>query len=269
MSEDTRHEMARRKVVYQLAGAEAVTVRRDEVYRVTDAGPLTMDLYYPPDSTPGDRLPAIVVVLGFSGARKPNLLGCSFKEMEWSISWGRLIAASGIVAIVYTNADPADDVAAVFQHVRGHAASLRVDQERIGIFATSGNVPLALSVLMQEGDRLTCAALCYGFMLDLEGTAFIADAAAQWGFANAPAGRSVDDLPLHVPLFIARAGQDQFPHLNEMLDRFAGKALARNLPLTLVNHATGPHSFDLTDDSEATREVIRQILAFMRHHLQA
>jgi hypothetical protein len=41
-------------------------------------------------------------------------------------------------------------------------------------------------------------------------------------------------------------------------------ALARNLPITLVNHATGPHSFDLSDDSETSRGVIRGILAFIR-----
>jgi len=39
---------------------------------------------------------------------------------------------------------------------------------------------------------------------------------------------------------------------------------ARN---TFVNHETAPHAFDLVTDSETTREIIRQILAFMRAHL--
>jgi hypothetical protein len=47
---------------------------------------LSMDLYCPPASTLGARLPAVVVVAGSSGARTPILLGCAFKEMEWSIS---------------------------------------------------------------------------------------------------------------------------------------------------------------------------------------
>jgi len=70
-----------------------------------------------------------------------------------------------------------------------------------------------------------------------------------------------------VPLFLARAGKEQFAGVNESLDAFLASALNRNLPVTFVNHATGPHAFDLFDDSETTREVIRQILAFMRHHL--
>lgn len=268
MGGDTRHEIARKKVVYQMPGADAVTIRRDEVFRVTDAGPLTMDLYYPPVAKAGARLPAIVVVTGFSGAR-PSPLGCAFKDMEWSVSWGRLIAASGIVAIFYTNRDPEEDVEALVQYVRQNAPSLGVDEQRVGVLATSGNVPLALSVLMRHGQQLKCAVMCYGFMLDLDGSTGIAEAARQWGFVNAAAGKSVDDLPPGLPLLVVRAGQDQFPHLNEMIDRFVAEALARNLPVTLVNHATGPHSFDLLDDSDAARNIVEQILAFMRFTLSA
>jgi len=37
--------------------------------------------------------------------------------------------------------------------------------------------------------------------------------------------------------------------------------------MTFVNHRTGPHAFDLLDDSEASREIIRQILGSMQFHL--
>ena len=187
--------------------------------------------------------------------------------MEWSISWGRLIAASGIVAIIYANREPESDGLALLQYVREQAEVLGIDEHRVGLLATSGNVPLALSLLMHERDRLACAVLACGFMLDLDGSAGVAEAAAQWGFANASAGASVDDLPQDVPLLVVRAGQDQFPHVNATIDRFIGKALDRNLPVTLVNHATGPHSFDLFDDSDRSRAVIAQMLAFMQHSL--
>src|SRR2546426_6961096 len=53
------------------------------------------------------------------------------------------------------------------------------------LFRSSGNVPNALSVLMQSGqDYLKCAVLCYGFMLDLGGSTAVADAAKQVGFVN-------------------------------------------------------------------------------------
>jgi acetyl esterase/lipase len=75
--------------------------------------------------------------------------------------------------------------------------------------------------------------------------------------------------PRALPLFIARAGQDQVPHLNETIDRSLLKALTRNLPVTFVNHPAAPHAFDLFYDSATSREIIRQILAFMRFHLPA
>lgn len=55
--------------------------------------------------------------------------------------------------------------------------------------------------------------------------------------------------------------------MNDAIDRFTVHALVRNLPVTLINHATGPHSFDLFDDSETSRQVIQQILGFLRFQL--
>jgi hypothetical protein len=43
--------------------------------------------------------------------------------------------------------------------------------------------------------------------------------------------------------------------------------LARNLPMTVVNHADGPHAFDIYHDSATSREVVRQMLAFLRFNL--
>ena len=50
-------------------------------------------------------------------------------------------------------------------------------------------------------------------------------------------------------------------------DASYAQVLPANLPLTLVNHPTGPHAFDLFDDSAAARGIIRQMLAFLRAHL--
>jgi acetyl esterase/lipase len=103
-------------------------------------------------------------------------------------------------------------------------------------------------------------------MLDAEESTGVADAAKQWGFANPVAGKSVEDLP-KVPMLIVRAGKDQFPHLNESIDRFLVNALINNLPVTLTNHPGAPHAFDLWEDSELTREIIKRILAFLQFHL--
>ena len=271
MSQETQPiDITKMRVVYQLRGADAVTVRRDVEYRTTDTGALTMDVYYPPDAQSGAPLPAVVFVAGYPDLGFESKVGCKLKEMASYVSWGQLTAASGVVAITYTNREPVADIHALLEYVRQNAAALGVDEQRIGVWACSGNVPLALSVLMQEAsDDLKCAVLCYGLMLDIDGATGVADAARQWGFVNPCAGKSVDDLPKAMPLFIARAGQDQMPHLNETIDRFVAKTLSRNLPVTFVNHPDAPHAFDLFHDSETTREIIRQIIGFMRFHLLA
>lgn len=272
MTQETpRHEMTTKRVVYRMPEEDAVTVRRDVVYQETEAGALTADLYYPPDSKSGDRRPAVVFVIGYSDLGARRVLGCRFSEMESFISWGRLTAASGMVAVTYTTgSEPASDVYALLRYVRQNAEALGIDETRIGVWACSGHVPNALSVLMQEGpDAFKCAALCYGITLDLDGFTHVAEMSATLRFVTPAAGRPVEDLPRDVPLFLARAGRDEFPHLNETMDRFLAKALAANLPVTLVNHPEGPHGFDFAEDSEASRAIVRQILGFLRFHLLA
>lgn len=44
-----------------------------------------------------------------------------------------------------------------------------------------------------------------------------------------------------------RGGRDQFPAMNASIDSFIRHGLIENLPITFVNHAEGPHAFDLFD----------------------
>jgi acetyl esterase/lipase len=257
---------------------DRAVVRKDVIYRTTDAGPLTMDLRAPADADA--PLPAVVLVLGYNDVGFEKVFGSRFKETAMVVSWAELIAASGMTAITYTNREPAADLESVLQHIHNHAAELGVDGERIGIWATSGNVPVALSALMRSSDpgglseaprtsppAPRAGVLLYGFMLDLDGATGVAESAASFRFANPNSGRSLQDLPAELPLLIVRAGLEQFPHLNESIDRFVASAVAANRPITLVNHATGAHAFDLIDESAASRAIVRQVLAFLRDRL--
>ncbi len=267
MSRGTQQEhITKKTIAYHTPGMDEVAIERDVEYGATDSGVLTMDIYYPSDSEDKALLPAVVFVTGFPDPGYQAMLGCMQKEMGSYMSWAKATATSGLAAITYTNRNPAEDIHTLLQYVREHGASLGIEPNRIGVWSCSGNVPNALSVLMRYGDTLKCAVLCYGYMLGLDGSTVIADAASKWGFVNPCSEKSVDDVP-DFPLFIVRAGQDETPHLNDMLDRFLAKALDRNLPVSLLNHPAGPHAFDLMHDSEITRDIVRQILAFMQFHL--
>jgi hypothetical protein len=266
--EEPQNEISTQRVVYQMPGVDAVTTRPDVVFGSRDGDALTLDLYYPPHKPLGEPLPAVVLVAGYPDLGVHRILGCRFKEMGATVSWARLMAASGLAAIAYANREPQADVQTLLRYVRANGASLGIDDRRIGLWASSGNVPLALSLLSLDAEHAAkCAVLCYGYMLDLEGRTGVAEAAKKWGFVNPCAGKSVADFRNDVPLFLARAGNDVMPGLNEALDRFVASALERDLPMTLVNYRSAPHAFDLFSDTEASRELIRQILAFLRFHL--
>jgi len=193
-----------------------------------------MDLYVPPQAT--TPLPAVLIVAGYPGR---------FNRMEPVIAWAQRIAGAGIIAAAYENHDPIAELPKAISELRARA---EVDATRIALFASSGNVALALSAL--HGMR--CAALLYGCMLDLD------NRTTSFGFAD-PKTRFAE-IPRDVPLFLARAGRDQFPGINESIDRFAAASLAANVPITLVNDPDAAHASD-------SPHIVRATLRFLQDHL--
>ena len=74
---------------------------------------------------------------------------------------------------------------------------------------------------------------------------------------------AIEDL-VGTPLLMVRAGSDATPGLNTSFDRFVDKARARELSITVIEHSTGPHAFDILDDSPRSHEVINEVLGFIR-----
>ena len=248
-------------LVYTIDGTADVAVERNHVY-TTHQGPLGFDLYRPPQAT--TPCPAVVFVSGFPDPGIAAMLGKPLKDWASYVGWARMVAASGIIGIAYANREPADVVMLV-RHLCANAAALGIDPDRIGIWACSGNVPTALGLVARE--RIACVALLYGYLLDLDGATSVAEAAAQYHFAVPPV--TLDELPRDLPMLVVRAGRDETPGLDATLQRFVAAARARQLPVTLIDHPEAPHAFDLIDDSPRTREVIEEVLAFLRRTLAA
>ena len=262
------NDIAARQVVYSMPGTADVIVRRDVEFPAADGAALTLDVYHPSNAGVDTRAPLVIIVAGYADRGFERIVGRKFKDMGSTTSWARLLAASGMAAIAYTNREPVGDLRAVLEYIRHNAETLHVDENRLGIWASSGNAPLALSLLIDQAPaRVTCAALFYGYLLDLEDATGVADAARAFGFVNPCAGRGVDELRAGVPLFLARAGSDRMPGLNVAMDRFLQKAIATNRPVTFVNHPSGPHAFDLFDDTDISRQIVRSALSFLRFQL--
>lgn len=252
MTQPQRHEIATRRILLQLPGMDAVSVRK-EVFIGADGAPLPMDVYYPA----GERtaLPAIVIVEGYPDPGFARFLGCRFMEMDWSISLAQLIGASGLAVVTYANREPVADANRLLEHLVTSGAALGIDPSRLGLWATSGHGPLAVSLLNHVG----CAVLSNAYTRDIAPATHVAEAAATFRFAAPPAS----ELAVATPMFVIRSGQDEMPGLNESLDRFVAGATALNVPVTVAHHPDAPHSFELFHDSDRTREILRDALAFL------
>ena len=266
----TMEAMAAREMLYRIPGMDAVAVERGVTYAERDGEALPFDLYRLPGGASVERVPLVVVVAGFPDPGMRRIFGRPFRDTGAVTSWCRLLAASGLAAVAYENRQPQEDLHALLAFLQGEGgaralAASGVDGSRLGLWATSGNAPLALGVAIDL--PVSCLALAYPYTLDLEGTTTVADAARAWGFANGAAGRAAEDLPGEMPLLLVRAGRDQFAGLNDALDRLVLAGLRRNLPLTLLNLPEAPHAFDLEQDGEPARRTIRRILTFFRESL--
>jgi hypothetical protein len=259
---DRVRELAKLRAVLSVPGMQDVEVRSDIPCRTHGGANLSLDVYLPSGSSRAS--PAVIFVAGYGDQGLSHLVGLRLKDWGCYVSWGQLVAASGLVGITYSCSDPLADATEVLSFVRQNAADLGVDPARIGIWATSGNGPTALSLLTNGPSGLRFAVLSNAFLLDLDGDSTVADQAAQFGFAAPNSGKAVGDVDPDVPLFLVRSGRDEVPGLNQTMDRFIERAIAANLPVRLVNLPDAPHSFDTLHDTEQSRDAIREIVAFMR-----
>lgn len=227
MSDETKMtDMTRRGVVYSLPDTESVSITRGIEYKKTETDKQTLDIYYPLDLTHGSKKPSVIYINGYPDSVIQNTFGCKYNDMGHFISWGKLAAVSGMAAITYTTGnEPASDIFTLLQYIRQNASTLGIDENRVGLWACSGHVPNALSVLMKEDQNLPkCVVLCYGYMLDSEKSSYVADMAKNAGFVNPCVGKSVTHISRDIPILIVRAGQDEMPHLNETIDMFLSDA---------------------------------------------
>lgn len=258
--------MEHQRVVYALPAMNRVTVRKDLIYKTAGDLELKLDVYYPPDQLAGAVRPAVVFVHGDA----PQEAVHPVKDWSQYQSWGRLAAASGLVGIPFTHRSSeqfaqagtvAADIGDLLHYVRTNAAALGVDADRLGLWMCATGTPFGLRAALREPPPwLRCIVAYYGLM-DLTHL-----------HGQAPAGALAEYSGVRwvrrsgAPLLAVKAGQDD-PALNESIERFAAAAAAAGAPIEVITHPAGRHGFDIVDDTEASRSVIRRTLAFLQEHL--
>jgi acetyl esterase/lipase len=262
-------DIVMKPVVYQVPGMDRVAVRKNLKYTTNPNPNLLMDVYIPPRLAKGARRPAVVFIHGGTAQQ--------FTPKDWGIyiSWGRLVAASGLIGVTFTHrlgypkprlAEAAEDLTAALNYIRANAESLRIDKDRICLSAYSAGGPL-LSLAMRDKLPFVRCLVSFYAILDLQQSESHKINETQESVKAFSVLTYLYDARKMPPIFVARAGLDRIPALNDSIDRFVKEAIARNATIDFVNHPTGVHGFDNQNDDERSREIIRRAVDFMKTHL--
>lgn len=240
-----------KRVVYGVPGQDRVRAERDVIYKATADGGVKMDVYVPAGLSAGDRRPIVYFIHG--GPIPPGLGG---KDLGVFRSYGELAAASGFIGVTFNHrlhgpedyGRAAEDVAAALDFVRSSSGRFQADPERTAVWAFSGGGPLLEPFFRQPPPHLKAVVSYYALI-------------------EAPAKAVESGSGPFPPVLIARAGKDD-ARFNASVEAFVRAAWAKGLVLDVLNHPTGQHGFDILDDDERSREVIRRTVEFLQERLK-
>lgn len=269
--EKTFEEIVNAPLVLKKAGTDKVKVTTDLRYTTADDPNLLMDVYAPAGLKSGDRRPVVLFVHGGAGSES--------RPKDWGIyqGWGRLAAASGFIGVTFTHRlgfpnpfleNSAADVGAALDYVRKNAAVLNADPDRICLAAYSAGGPLLTLGYDEKRPYVRCLVAVYAF-LDVQQSNLHREHESA---ARVKQFSMIEHLgekrAQRIPMFIARAGLDAIPTMNDSIDRFIGRAIRENANVIVMNHPEGVHGFDNQNDDDRSREIMESMLTFLRRHLQ-
>lgn len=265
-------EVATPRIVYAVPGMERIRVQKDLTYKGVADAKLQLDVYRPRGLSQSARRPAIIFIHG--GALPPNMIT---KPKEWGayVSYGQLAAASGFVGVTFNHrfygwdkkalAEAGSDVADAIAYIRNNADRLGIDKDHISLWALSAGSLFLGPALSDAPPFIRCLVFYYPIMdlepLRKERPAITDEVSREFS----PIHHLKEPGKTTVPMFIARAGRDE-PALNDAVDSFIQKSLLKKATIDFSNHAEGQHGFDVLDNNDRTREIIRRTIEFIQAH---
>lgn len=227
-------------VVYDIPATKNVRVKTDVPY----SGNLTIDVYSPPNTKPNDKFPA-VIFLNAIGDQPNN------KVKNWEIykSFPRLVAAHGMIGISM-DADGTriqECLRELFDFLGKDGAKHGIDSSRLGVYAASANTTQSIVYLMSDSASkgIKAAALFYGATPTAE-------------------TRIRKDLPV---LYILAEG-DAAGFFGQQSTNLWQRVMEAKAPWTLLFASNLPHAFDAFTDTDESRRVVQQAIAFWKSNLE-
>jgi acetyl esterase/lipase len=237
------------KILYTIPNQEKSSVVKNVVYKKIGEKQLEADIYSPAEMKSGTLLPVVLFLSGASEAKSWNV----FKN------YGELTAANGIIGVTFDKRFPQgeagfttglEDTNDLISFLRQNADKYNIDKDRICLWAFSAGGSLIFAGMQENKPFIRCLVSYYAIT-----PMNVRRQVTTMG----------DKLP---PMLIARAGKDnQF--INNSIDLFIQEAVNRNARVNFYNYPDGVHAFELFNDTETTREILRHTFQFVKDHLGA
>lgn len=248
-------------LVYSIPGMEKVTVRSNVVFKRLQNSSLRADFYLPHGKSNAPA-PAVVFVLGDASPEQLR----NAKDWPFLQSYGRLAAAAGFVGVTFNHrscenfrklADVRSDIDDALLFVRTKGNEFGIDTNRICLWYFSGSGPHLATGSGTNAAFVRCIVAYYPILAPPPGHASFEEFSAL-----AQIRKHAPKIP---PLLLAKAGRDA-PGLNYLIEEFRKEADRLKLPIEYLEHPSGPHAFDILDDSDVSRAIIRKTIEFIQRH---
>src|SRR5215472_883532 len=150
-----------------------VGIRKDLAYKTEGGEKLLADLYTPPRVEAEQRPPLVILIHGAIPSE------VQIKPKDWGsfISWGQVIAASGMAAATFNHrvrwsngfdaeslALGASDLRSLIEFLRAGQNSLGIDADRLCLFSFSAGGPLLAKFLADGPAYVRCYVAFYSFL---------------------------------------------------------------------------------------------------------
>ena len=244
-------------VFYSVPGMDAVRVERELVFRTAGETTLKADIYLP---AARGIYPVVLLVSGGSVN--------DWRTAAFYTSFGRVLAAEGLAAVNFDKrlardrtsvVTASDDTLALVDYLKNNATKYGLDTSRLCSWHFSAGGTVA-GTMVGDKSPASCVVLTYTILSFGDGDR---DAQLAPHSALVQARERGDRFP---PTLVVRAGRDAKP-LNDSIDAFVAAGLAKNGPVSLINYPAGDHGFEILNDTDETRRVIAQSIAWVKSRL--
>ncbi len=123
--------------------------------------------------------------------------------------------------------EAASDVNAALNYIRANADSLNIDKDRICLAAYSAGGPMLSFAMRDKPQYVRCLVAFYAFMDIQQSEPHRANETVDMVKTYSPITYLANDAGKLPPIFIARAGLDEVPTMNDSIDRLYARQFQR------------------------------------------